>query len=243
MPKKQKINKKDQQSNFRIIAEAVILAMLVRSFLFEPFYIPSGSMKSGLMEGDFIIVSKFTYGFSKYSFPFGVVPIKERIFASKPDRGEVIIFRLPTNPKINYVKRLIGMPGDKIQLINGELYINEKIVAKQENGYFKDSNSDMIPQYKEILPNGKSYNILDKLVNSSVDNTPIYEVPEGYYFFLGDNRDNSQDSRFTDKVGFVAERNIVGKAKYIFMSSNASLLKFWLWHKNIRFNRIFTKVE
>lgn len=239
---KQKKQLPKKQSNFRVALEAICLALLVRSLLFEPFHIPSGSMKSGLLEGDFIIVSKFSYGYSKYSFPLGLAPIKERIFSKKPERGDVVVFRLPTNPKINYIKRLIGMPGDKIQLINGELYINDQLISKRENGYFIDKNL-MIPQYQEILPNGKKYNILDQIANSVADDTPIYRVPQGHYFLMGDNRDNSQDSRFITKVGFVPEKNLIGRAKFIFMSTQDSLLKFWSWHENIRFNRIFAKIK
>ena len=240
---KSKNKEKKKQSNLRVAIEAIILALLVRSLLFEPFHIPSGSMKSGLLEGDFIIVSKFSYGYSKYSFPLGLMPIKERVFANKPERGDVVVFRLPTNTRINYIKRLIGLPGDKIQVIDGVLYVNNLEVAQKDAGVFIDNDGAIIKQYKETLASGRSYNILDKITNSRVDNTAIYDVPAEHYFFMGDNRDNSQDSRFLTKVGFVAEKNLVGEAKFIFMSSRDKLLKFWLWHKNIRFNRIFKKIE
>ena len=231
------------KSNLKTLVWALLIAGVIRSLFFEPFHIPSGSMKDTLLEGDFIIVSKSSYGYSKYSFPFAMFPIKNRVFFKKPNRGDVIVFRLPTNPRINYIKRLIGLPGDKIQIISGELYLNDKLVTKEFIGIFDDRIKGGMKKYKETLPNGKEYYVLDHVPNSLKDNTPSYIVPEGHYFFLGDNRDNSQDSRFLKEVGFVPEQNLVGRAKFIFMSSNDSLIKVWAWFKNIRFKRIFSTID
>jgi signal peptidase I len=233
--------------NIRTIIFAVVIAVLFRSFFFEPFHIPSGSMKSGLREGDFILVSKFSYGYSKYSFPFGIVPIADRIFASEPEAGDVVVFRLPEDPKINYIKRLVGKPGDEIQVRMGVLYINdEEVVREKLKEPYADNVSGFpkfISEYVETMPNGKSYNVLDEFSNGAVDNAGPFFVPEDHYFFMGDNRDNSQDSRYLGRVGFVPRRNIVGKASFIFMSSSESLIKFWKWPMSIRFKRIFHKIE
>jgi len=243
--KKEKVTKSENQflANLKIFVEAILIATIIRSFFFEPFHIPSGSMKDNLLEGDFIIVSKYTYGYSKYSFPFGIAPIEERVWADKPERGDVIVFRLPSNPRINYIKRLIGLPGDKIQMKNGRLFINDQAVPKEADGFYLDPDKGLIEKFVETLPEGKKYNVLDYVPNGAKDSTPVFEVPAGHYFFMGDNRDNSQDSRFLTKVGFVPERNLVGKARIIFMSSQGSLLKFWEWHRAIRFDRIFSKIE
>lgn len=231
---------------FKNIFIALILALIIRSFLFEPFHIPSGSMKPNLKEGDFIFVSKYDFGYSRYSFPFGLPLFKDRIFFNKkPVRGEVLVFRLPSNPKINYIKRLIGLPGDKIQMKEGKLYINGNVISKnyiEDVLEFDNDPNTEVKEYREILDNGKEVIVLDKTENGNGDNTAIFTVPENHYFFLGDNRDNSLDSRFRE-TGFIPQENLIGKAKIIFFSSSDNILKFWKWGNIIRFNRIFKTIE
>ena len=223
---------------------ALIIALIIRSILYEPFHIPSGSMKPNLLEGDYIFVSKYDYGYSRYSFPFGFPLFKNRIFFNKtPKRGEVLVFRLPTNPKINYIKRFIGLPGDKVQMKNGILYINDEAVDKKYIGEgleYEDIDSK-IAIYEETIDN-VVFNTFDRIDDSDGDNTPIFYVPEKHYFFMGDNRDNSLDSRFI-ATGFVPEENIIGKAKIIFLSSKENPFKFWKWHKIIRKDRLFKKIN
>ncbi len=239
--------KKPESGFLKTLITALICAGIVRSFFFEPFHIPSSSMKPGLLIGDYIFVSKYSYGYSRYSFPFGFDIFSGRIFESEPQRGDVVVFRLPSNPDINYVKRLIGLPGDKIQMRDGVLYINELEVEKISDGTFFDadtlSDDKEIPQFFETLPEGKIIETLDENPTAPQDNTGIYEVPHGYYFMMGDNRDNSQDSRFLTQVGFVPKENLVGKARLIFFSAEENILKFWDWGHSIRFNRIFKKVQ
>lgn len=228
------------------VAIALVIALIIRSFFYEPFHIPSGSMKPGLTEGDFIFVSKYDYGYTKYSFPYAFIPFNGRIFfKNKPERGDVLVFRLPANPKINYIKRLIGLPGDKIQMVDGVLYVNDRAVPKEYIGPIKeydDIENSTVEEYRERLDNGKEFSVLDKFKNGNGDNTAVFIVPEKHYFFMGDNRDNSLDSRFRE-TGFVPEENLIGKARIIFFSSKDNPLKFWKWHKIIRGNRIFKKIK
>ncbi|MDA0782349.1 MAG: signal peptidase I [Rickettsiales bacterium] len=239
--------KETKGETVRSLAIAIILAVIFRSFAFEPFYIPSSSMKSTLLIGDYVFVSKYTYGYSRYSFPFGFGIFEGRIGGDKPQRGDVAVFKLPTNPSINYIKRLVGMPGDKIQVINGELYINQEKVPRKkiENFLDKDERGNVtsIPQYIETLPGGVSYRVLDQRRNGDLDNTEVYEVPEGHYFMMGDNRDNSADSRVLLSVGYVPEENLVGPANRIFFSSEDSLLKIWTWPSSLRFSRFFSSIK
>jgi signal peptidase I len=249
MEKKEK-PKETKGEMIRSLAFALVLALLFRSLAFEPFYIPSGSMKSTLLIGDYVFVSKYSYGYSRYSFPLGLPFFKDRVFDKKPERGDIIVFKLPTNTSTNYIKRLIGLPGDKIQMIDGVLHINgEKIKKEKQKDNFLDideeGNAVSIPSYVETLPNGVSYVVLDQKSDGDLDNTDVYEVPEGHYFFMGDNRDNSSDSRVLSSVGYVPENHLLGPAKWIFFSSRKSLLKFWTWPSSLRFDRFFsfTKYE
>ncbi|MFC1659736.1 signal peptidase I, partial [Pseudomonadota bacterium] len=213
---------------------------------------PSTLVVQMVVEGDYIFVSKFTYGYSKYSFPFGIIDFKGRLFQkNRLERGDIIVFRYPQNPRINYIKRLVGLPGDKIQMIDGILYINDKIAKKEYKGSYKlpttmhldiVTTMDSIDKYAETLPNGKTYDILDSRFKIEMDNTDIFIVPAKHYFFLGDNRDNSQDSRFLDLTGFVPEENIVGKAQIIFLSSSKPIWHFWSFYSMFRWNRFFKKV-
>jgi signal peptidase I len=243
-----KVESTKPESGFiKTLVTALVCAGIVRSLLFEPFHIPSSSMKPGLLIGDYIFVSKFSYGYSRYSFPFGFRFFEGRIWETKPQRGDVVVFRLPSNPNINYVKRLIGLPGDKIQVRDGVVYINDLEIKKVSNGDFDNSasqnESKKIAQFFETLPEGKIVETLDEHPDTPQDNTGIYEVPAGHYFMMGDNRDNSQDSRFLTQVGYVPEENLVGKARIIFFSAEESVWQFWNWDKSIRLNRIFKKIK
>ncbi|MCD6035673.1 MAG: lepB [Rickettsiales bacterium] len=205
---------------------AVIIAIVFRTFVFEPFHIPSSSMKPTLEIGDYIFVSKYSYGYSRYSFPFGLNVVEGRAWKSTPVRGDVVVFKLPSDPSVNFIKRLIGMPGDHIQVKSGVLYINGTPVRREFMGMYPDPDNAMvnIPLYRETLPSGITYPVLDQDPNGSVDNTDVYIVPEGHYFMMGDNRDNSTDSRFLEKVGFVPEQNLVGRALVVLMPQDKP---FW----------------
>lgn len=242
-PIKQDQNDGGLFSFVKTMLAAVICAAIVRSFFFEPFHIPSSSMKPGLLIGDYIFVSKYSYGYSKYSFPFSLPLFNGRILQTEqPKRGDVIVFRLPSNPSINYIKRLIGFPGDRIQVTDGILYVNQEAVSKEPDGVFNDQGSN-IAQFQETLPEGKKFVVLDQFHNTPQDNTGVYVVPEGYYFMMGDNRDNSQDSRFLDTVGYIPQENLVGKARIIFFSSSQPFWQFWHWFDSIRFSRIFKRIS
>ena len=223
-----------------VIVQALILAIILRTFLFQPFSIPSGSMKDTLLVGDYLFVSKFSYGYSKYSFPFSPDLFDGRIWSSEPERGDIAVFKFPPNPNIDYIKRVVGLPGDKIQMKDSVLHINGVPVKRERAGLFTDDETGAIVQtYIETLPNGVSYSTLD--VNlSATDNTRVFEVPEGHYFLMGDNRDNSSDSRVS--VGFVPLENFVGKANVVFFSirNNKHPLAFWEWPENLRPSRFFT---
>lgn len=233
--------------NIKVIIQALLLAMIIRTVLFQPFTIPSGSMMPTLLVGDYIFVNKFAYGYSKYSLPFSPDLFSGRILASEPKRGDVIVFRLPTDPNIDYIKRLIGLPGDRIQMIGGVLHINGQAIPKQPDGKFTsdyrlDPGSD-VPIFRETLDNGKTYDTLDQSPDSRGDNTREFVVPAGHYFFMGDNRDNSLDSRFD--VGYVPAENLVGRASVIFFSlgNDTSFREIWKWPANMRWDRLFKVVD
>ena len=227
---------------------AILIALVFRSVAYEPFHIPSGSMLSTLYEGDYIFVSKFSYGYSRYSFPMGLPLFKGRIVETLPERGDVVVFRLPTNTNIDYIKRVIGLPGDKIQMKHDRLYINGELVEQTRDGEvdLPTINGEVhpIPRYKETLPGGKTHIVLDELPNGPADNTDVYTVPEGMYFMMGDNRDNSQDSRFQKEVGFVPLENIVGRAELVLLSYNTAipLWHIWEWPHAFRGGRWFKDI-
>ncbi|MDX1974065.1 MAG: signal peptidase I [Rickettsiales bacterium] len=240
---------KPWDDTIKTVVIAVLLAVIFRSFLFEPFHIPSGSMKNNLLVGDYLFVSKYSYGYSRYSFPFGFRFFDGRIGTDeRPKRGDVIVFRLPRAPRIDYIKRVIGLPGDQIQVTNGVLYINGNRVDKRAIDDFNDdeqtNNVKPIPRYEETLPEGKVIAVLDEMRHSEADDTGIFIVPEKHYFVMGDNRDNSRDSRF-DEVGYIPEENIVGKAEIIVFSSNGSAR--WInpisWVTSLRFGRFFQLIH
>jgi signal peptidase I len=230
----------------KTVVYAVLIALAVRTFAFEPFSIPSGSMIPTLLVGDYLFVSKFSYGYSRYSLPLGLPLIPGRIFASEPERGDVAVFKLPSDNKTDYIKRIIGLPGDRIQVVGGILHINDKPVERERDGYFTVSdpyeNARRFNRYIETLPGGRRHDIIEFSDNSYADNTPVYIVPEGSYFAMGDNRDSSKDSRFPS-VGFVPFENLVGRAEFIFFSIDGSPWKFWEWPRTLRVDRIFQGIQ
>ncbi len=226
----------------KTVAYALAIALVIRTFLFQPFNIPSGSMEATLLVGDYLFVEKYAYGYSRYSFPFGFVPMSGRVFGSDPERGDVVVFKFPRDNSTDFIKRVIGLPGDRIQMLNGQLYINDKAVPKvRVDDYVTDEGGYelRVPRYRETLPNGKSYLVLDRDPDGNADNTAVYVVPAGHYFMMGDNRDNSDDSRAS--VGYVPAENLVGKAELLFFSTNGSaqIWEFWKWPWAIRYGRIF----
>ena len=235
---------KKQESWFEVIKTifyALLIAGVIRSFIFQPFNIPSGSMEDTLLVGDYLFVSKAAYGYSRYSFPFGAIPFSGRFLASAPKRGDVVVFKFPGDNATDYIKRLVGLPGDRMQMKDGVLYINDKAVPKVKvEDYIEDFGGQPhhVPQYRETLPNGVSYNVLDRDPQGDLDNTQVFVVPEGHYFMMGDNRDNSSDSRAS--VGYVPFENFVGKAEIIFFSTDGSahFWEFWKWPTAIRYGRI-----
>ena len=231
----------------KVIIQALLIALVFRTFFYHPFNIPSGSMMPTLLVGDYLFVSKFSYGYSKYSFPFFNPPfIEGRILGSAPERGDVAVFRLPRDPDTDYIKRVIGLPGDRIQMKDGALYINGEAVEREPAGEV-DVRSPFgeeidAKRYLETLPNGVSYMTLDLSPSSGGDSTGIYEVPPGHYFMLGDNRDNSLDSRFLNEgVGYVPAENLVGRAEVIFFSvdEDSRPWAFWNWPWALRLDRFF----
>ncbi len=245
---KNKIKTNSLWENTKTIFYAVIIALFIRSFFFEPFNIPSGSMFPTLLEGDFLFVSKYSYGYSRYSLPLGIPLLPDRLWFSEPERGDVIVFKLPSSPNIDYIKRLVGLPEDTIRMSGGRLYINGELVDREkiEDYVVRDKfgNTERYKQYIETLPNGVKHNIIEMNDYGLADNTMEFKVPKGHYFFMGDNRDNSTDSRFT-QVGMVPRENLVGKARVLFFSYDSanSLLAFWDWAQIIRWNRIFNTIE
>lgn len=230
----------------KTVVYAVLIALVVRTFAYEPFSIPSGSMIPTLLVGDYLFVSKFSYGYSRYSLPFGLPLISERIFASEPERGDVAVFKLPSDNKTDYIKRIVGLPGDRIQVVGGRLHINGQEVPRERDGYFAVSesaeNARRFNRYIETLPNGRRHEIIEFSDNSYSDGTPVYTVPEGMYFAMGDNRDSSKDSRFPT-VGFVPFENLVGRAEFIFFSINGSPWRIWEWFQTLRIDRIFQEIQ
>jgi|TARA_B110000902_G_scaffold261505_1_gene336416 signal peptidase I len=231
--------------NIKTLFYALVIAVIIRSLFFQPFYIPSSSMEPTLLIGDRIFVKKFSYGYSKHSFPFSPSFFSNRIFNKAPNYGDLVVFKTPTDNRTDYIKRLIGMPGDTVQFINGKLFLNKnEILRNRTNNKYKIRCGTLRPEvisYEEILPNGKKYTAVYKKKGTYM-NSDEYKVPEEHYFFLGDNRDCSSDSRYLSRVGFVSNENLVGKASVIFFSNDTvsgSILKFWNWDKSLRIKRFF----
>ncbi len=232
----------------KTVVYAVLIAIVIRSLLFEPFRIPSGSMYPTLEVGDYLFVSKYTYGYSKHSFPASLAPIKGRIWASEPNRGDIVVFKFPVDNKTDFIKRVIGLPGDTVEVREGILYINDKPVERKEIGEYKIDEFMVRPEiyteYEETLPNGVKHRILEISDHErQVDNTTKVTIPEDHYFVMGDNRDRSDDSRLS--VGFVPKENLVGKARFLFFSHNdkGAWYKPWTWPKMIRWSKIFNSLH
>ncbi|HXP77681.1 MAG TPA: signal peptidase I [Stellaceae bacterium] len=248
----------------RTIVYAVLIAFVVRTFLYEPFNIPSGSMESTLLVGDYLFVSKYSYGYSRYSLPFGPPIFYGRILARQPQRGDVVVFKQPEHPSVDFIKRLVGLPGDHIQVIGGTLYINDVAAKRSYTGRYLDpENRTERQQYEEVLPNGVKHTILlegletkppprdcpvNKFTETRVEaeNTCPFVVPPDTYFMMGDNRDNSADSRVANSgVGFVPAENLVGRAEFIFFSTDGSAAwwEVWKWPLAIRYSRLFSAIR
>jgi signal peptidase I len=232
----------------RVVIHALIIALVIRTFLFQPFNIPSGSMIPTLLVGDYLFVSKYSYGYTHYSLPLSPNVFSGRIFASQPQRGDVVVFRLPKDPSIDYIKRVVGLPGDHIQVIHGVLNINGVPVKRErvtENCIAHEDVGQPVMCYHETLPNGVNYITHDFTDNGFLDNTEVFEVPPGNYFMMGDNRDNSTDSRVLSAVGYVPFENLIGRAQIIFFSIGGDTLawEIWNWPWALRWSRLFTLVR
>ena len=241
-------NKKFFIDNFKTLIYALIIAVTIRSLIIQPFYIPSSSMEPTLLVGDRLFVTKYTYGYSKHSFPFSPPIFNDRFFFNKPKRGDVVVFKTPADNRTDYIKRLIGVPGDRIRFIDSNLHLNNSEILKSKISkddiiYCGNRKIDVFT-FEELLPNGKKYKTV-YLKNLTFQNSDVFIVPEEHYFFLGDNRDCSKDSRFLTSVGYVHKDNLVGKAQFIFFSSDinvGSIFAFWKWNKSVRFDRFFKKI-
>jgi len=247
-----KADKKARKSELRetivVIVEALLIALVFRTFLYQPFSIPTGSMQSTLMIGDYFLASKFTWGFGKYSFPLPV-PFNGRLLAfGEPQRGEVAVFRNEITGE-DYIKRVIGMPGDTVQMQQGRLYINGAVVPREQVGTAEDADSTgrtvPVTVYRETLPGGVSHTIQEISDGEYLDNTSEYRVPAGHYFMMGDNRDRSADSRVLNQVGYVPFSNFIGKAEVRFFSirNNIAPWLLWEWPANVRWDRMFQPVH
>ena len=234
--------------NVKTLFYALIIAILIRSLIIQPFYIPSSSMELNLLVGDRLFVTKYSYGYSKHSFPFSPPIFNDRIIKRFPERGDIIVFKTPADNRTDYIKRLIGLPGDIIQFIDGQLYINNNQVIRtlinQNEKIFCGNQIINVSTFEEKLPNNKTY-IASYRNDISFQNSDKYIVPENHYFFLGDNRDCSKDSRYLSEVGYVHYENLVGKAQFLFFSSDSrkgSIFQIWKWPNIIRYDRFFKKI-
>ena len=244
--------KKDAGSigeTLKTVFYAVLIAFGVRTFAYEPFNIPSGSMIPTLLIGDYLFVSKFSYGYSKHTVAFGLPLFEGRALGKMPERGDVAVFKLPRDNKTDYIKRVIGLPGDTVQMVGGVLHINGKPVQRDrtEDYVGRDSlgRETRVTQYIETLPNGKKHRIIEETDHGALDDTPVYKVPENHLFMMGDNRDNSLDSRVPSMVGYVPVENVVGRAEFLFFSleDGTRFFEVWRWPFDLRFSRLFNGVN
>jgi signal peptidase I len=228
----------------KTIIYAIVIALFIRTFAFEPFNIPSGSMIPSLLVGDYLFVSKYSYGYSRHSLPLSLPLIPGRVFGSLPERGDVAVFKLPKDNKTDYIKRIIGLPGDKIQVREGRLYLNGTLVERKPlPGYVARGpfGSNMtIPMFEETLPNGVKHLILEKTDRGQLDNTSVYTVPPGHVFGMGDNRDDSLDSRVLSEVGYIPIENLVGRAEFVFFSYDPEGAS---WPLTVRWSRLFQAIR
>ena len=241
--------KKKFIENLKTIFYALIIAIIIRSFFFQPFYIPSSSMEPNLLVGDRLFVTKYSYGYSRHSLPFSPRIYNKRILGKTPKRGDVIVFKTPADNRTDYIKRLIGLPGDELQFIKGDLFINNVMIKRENLGdSLKINCGNQIINakvYRETLPNDVSYTAVYNN-DGTMQNSDKFKVPDKHYFFMGDNRDCSKDSRYLSSVGYVHFDNLVGKAGIVFFSNDikqGSFFKFWKWKKSIRTNRFFMKIK
>ncbi len=231
--------------NVKTIVYAGLIAVGIRTIAFEPFNIPSGSMIPTLLIGDYLFVSKYSYGYSRYSIPFAPDLFSGRILGRLPDRGDVAVFKWPRDNQTDYIKRIVGLPGDRIQMKSGQLYINGALVPRRAGGDYtadEQGSRTVARLFVETLPNGRQHELLKMYEEGGLNTTPEYKVPEGHVFAMGDNRDNSSDSRVMDSsgVGFVPIENLVGRAEFIFFSvdARAPWWEIWEWPFEIRWNRL-----
>jgi signal peptidase I len=248
----------------KTLVYAIVIALFIRTFFYEPFSIPSASMVPTLLIGDYLFVSKFSYGYSRYSFPLGLplIPGPGRLFFHSPTRGDVVVFKQPRDPSIDFIKRIVGLPGDRIQMKNGVLNINGEPVKLKRiqdyvygfhngalNNYFSDAGCRVgasFPEYDETLPGGRTHLIIKNCTVPQFDNTEVFTIPPGHYFMMGDNRDDSADSRDPSSgVGYVPAQNLVGRAEFLFFSTDgfAALWEPWKWPFTIRYYRLFTAID
>jgi signal peptidase I len=243
----------DWRETLKTIAYALAIALIVRTFCYQPFNIPSGSMKSTLLVGDYLFACKFCYGYSRYSFPFGILPFKGRLFGAQPQRGDVVIFKLPRDNATDYIKRVIGLPGDEISVREGIVYVNGQALPQTPAGFYVGPEEEWRPKprYVETLPNGVQHYVLHWPREADLDNAGPFEVPAGHYFMMGDNRDDSIDSRVSARygVGYVPYENLIGPAALVFFSAAIDdprafrITRPWTWPLAVRWRRIFTVVH